>query len=439
MKKVLAELDSAGNTFNRCIQEFFCEQPNHFPKRVFHDYGDFIIGGICCNHEANDIGDSVIESIISLWLERESPELCGSQLMIRSFFMRDFIGRKVLAALPEAQTGTWRFLFEGGHQVFLSEDAPYMKETLHPNDLQAFCSSNLQSVLLNPIYAYGKWFQPNDICEEWHKIFLYLCAVSEIEWTVQKISKVYDAFLDFLEENICTTMEAPPLISKEIYWETLLKQIYRFREFLKGDDEPVISKDMHQTLNSRYVYLPYLWSLLEIQIPHNIFVTSDFHSLISNAICERDPYKKGTLWENVATYMLSNVAGWKVTGRRIRAGSQEIDLSVANISLDDELWQLGAYILVECKNWESHVNIHQIRNIAHISNMKGNKTAILFAANGITADAQEEIHRLAAENLFIVCLTAEELLQLNSAKACRNLIIRKWFELHNAIDIASII
>lgn len=132
IKKASAGLDTTGNIFNRCVQEFFCEQTNHFPKRVYHDYDDFIIGGICCNHEANNIGDSVIESIISLWLECEVPELCGSQLMIRSFFMRDFIGRKVLAALPEAQTGTWRFLFEGGHQVFLSEDLPYMKETLHP-------------------------------------------------------------------------------------------------------------------------------------------------------------------------------------------------------------------------------------------------------------------------------------------------------------------
>ncbi len=321
IKKSSAGLDTSGNAFNRCVQEFFCEQPNHFPKQVYHDYGDFIIGGICCNYEASNIGDSVIENIISLWLEREAPELCGSQLMIRSFFMRDFIGRKVIAALPEAQTGAWRFLFEGGHQAFLSEDAPYTKETLHPNDLQAFCSSNLQSVLLNPIYAYGKWFQPNDICEEWHKAFLYLCAVSEIEWTVQNISKVYDDFLDFIEENICTTMEAPPFISKEIYWKTLLKQIYKFREFLKGDDEPVISKDMHQTLNSRYVYLPYLWPLLKIQILPSSFLASEFHLLISNAICERDTYKKGTLWEDVATYMLSNVAGWKVTGRRIRAGS----------------------------------------------------------------------------------------------------------------------
>lgn len=112
---------------------------------------------------------------------------------------------------------------------------------------------------------------------------------------------------------------------------------------------------------------------------------------------------------------------------------------MANISLDDELWKLGAYILVECKNWSSHVDIHQIRNIAHISNMKGNKTAILFASNGITEDANEEIYRLAAENFYVVCITANELLQLNSAQACKRLMIEKWNNLQNSVDIASII
>ena len=131
---------------------------------------------------------------------------------------------------------------------------------------------------------------------------------------------------------------------------------------------------------------------------------------------------------------LENVSGWKITGRRIKAGAQEIDLSIANVSLDNDLWQLGAYILVECKNWNTRIDIHQIRNIAHISNMKGNRTAILFAANGITADAQEEIHRLVNHNLSIVCITAEDLRSIHSAAECRTLILERWKTLQNKID-----
>ena len=139
----------------------------------------------------------------------------------------------------------------------------YSKGTLNPNDLGVFCTSNVQSVLLNPIYAYGKWFYPNDICEEWHKVFLYLCAVSEYEWNLSNMGNVYRRFLKFLEENICLTMKVDPLISKEQYYKVLLIHIENYRAFLKGEDEVVNSKDLYQTLNTRYVYLPYLQELVK--------------------------------------------------------------------------------------------------------------------------------------------------------------------------------
>ncbi|MBQ8418274.1 MAG: restriction endonuclease [Phascolarctobacterium sp.] len=433
------KLDSVGNIFFHCIQEFFCNQLNHFPKRVYHNYNDIVVAGVCCNHMSHKEGDSVINGVVSLWLEREQPELCGKQLITRSFFMRDFAARKVIASLPDSETGVWRLIFEGGHQLYLSEDAPYTKEPLHPNDLGMFCSSTLQSVLLNPIYAYGKWFQPNDICEEWHKVFLYLCAVSDTDWNQDGIRKTYEKFLKFLDENICLLTEATPVISKEQYCRVLLTHIANFRNFLRGDDEPVISKDVLQTLNSRYVYLPYLWSLVKPASSRSPFSSHDLQEMIDQALCETDTHSKGVLWEDVAAYVLNNVAGWKVTGRRIRTGAQEIDLSIANFSLDNKLWQLGAYVLVECKNWNSHVDIHQIRNIAHISTMKGNKTAILFASNGITADAQEEILRLTTSNLSIVCITACDLKQLRSSDDCRLLIMDRWEKLQNTPEVSTVI
>ena len=439
IKTSTKKLDNTGNIFFRCAQEFYCEQLNHFPKKIYLENEDIIFGGICCSSILDGRADSIAEAMVALWLERENPMLCGLQLMTRSFFMMDFIGRKVITVLPDTATGFWRLIFEGGHQLYLREGAPYMKETVHPNDLGMFSMSNLQSVLLNPIYGYGKWFQPNDICEEWHKVFLYLCAVSDVAWNKSDIRKVYEKFLVFLEKNICLTTEADTFISKEEHCETLLIHIANFRSFLQGEDEPVISKDLHQTLNSRYIYLPYLWTLLNPEIPESIFSLTELQNLIERAADETDINNKGTLWEDAAAYVLNNVDGWKITGRRIRAGAQEIDLSIANISLDNELWQLGAYILVECKNWNTHVDIHQIRNIAHISNMKGNKTAILFAANGITTDAQEEIYRLAANNLSIICITMRDLNHLHSAEDCRTLILERWEYLQNSIKLATMI
>ena len=431
IKVKTSTLDSVGNVFFRCVQEFFCMQPGHFPKRIYHNFGDIVFAGICCNHINNENGDSIAEEMVSLWMERERPKLCGQQIMIYSFHMLSFLGRKVIGALPNMETGVWRLAFEGGIQLNINASAPYTKDTFHPNDIGAFCVSNIQTILLNPVYSYGKWFRPNDICEEWHKVFLYLCAISDVEWDLFNICKIYERFLEFLEQNICVTMRASVIIPKEQYHSILLKHIENFRRFLRGDDEPVISKDLLQTLNTRYVYLPYLWKLIKPSIPKKQFSCSILQNIIEQALSETDIYKKGLLWEDVAAYVMRSITGWKITGRRIKAGAQEIDISIANISLDNGLWQLGAYILVECKNWNAHVDVHQIRNIAHISNMKGNKTAILFAANGITADAQEEIYRLADNDISIICITATDLKSLSSAEECKALILKKWKVLQN--------
>lgn len=439
IRKSLQKLDKTGNAFFQCVQEFFCEQTGHFPKRIFRDYGEFVFVGIYCSSLPEEVGDSIAEGIVSLWMEREEPSLCGRQLMIRSFFLRDLVGRKVVACIPQMQTGTWSLVFEGGHQLSMETGLSYRKETIYPKELGEFVSSNLQTIFMNPVYAYGLCFQPNDLCEEWHKAFLYLCAVSECVWDQHSISKAYGQFLKFLQDCICETIDAEPIISKEKYHDVLLRHIQKFRAFLKGEDEPVISKDLHQTMNCRYVYLPYLWSLVSHQETCVDFSPALLHDMVREAIGISDNHKKGVLWENAAVYVLKSIVGWKITGRRIRAASQEIDISVVNASLDDELWKLGAYVLVECKNWHKHVDLHQIRNIAHISNMKGNKTVILFTANGITRDAEKEINRLLSEYLSVICITAEDLMQIQNASDCRDLILKKWQILQDAMDIAAVI
>lgn len=185
--------------------------------------------------------------------------------------------------------------------------------------------------------------------------------------------------------------------------------------------------------------MPYLWTLIEPALSYCIFSSEVLQEKVEQALCEEETYSKGVMWEDVAAYVLAHIVGWRITGRRIRAGAQEIDLSVAALSLDDALWQLGAYVLVECKNWASHVDIRQIRNIAHISSMKGNKTAILFASNGITTDAQREIQRLATSDLNILCITASDLKNLHSADDCRNLILERWDELQDVAARSTVI
>lgn len=109
IKTDTSKLDDVGNVFFRCVQEFYCAQLNHFPKRVSYDYGDIAINCIYCLCNENE--NAIVDAVVSLWSEREQPELCGKQLITRSFFMRDFVDRKVIASIPDAEDGSWRLVF----------------------------------------------------------------------------------------------------------------------------------------------------------------------------------------------------------------------------------------------------------------------------------------------------------------------------------------
>lgn len=73
------------------------------------------------------------------------------------------------------------------------------------------------------------------------------------------------------------------------------------------------------------------------------------------------------------------------------------------------------------------------------SRMKGNHTAILFASNGVTSDAQEEIYRLVMSNIFIICVTANDVKRLHSSSDCKELILNKWMDLQEKQDISGMI
>ena len=64
----------------------------------------------------------VVNEIVSCWIEQEKPLICGKQLITRSFFLKDFIGRKLITAMPETESNSWRLIFEGGHQLNINEN-----------------------------------------------------------------------------------------------------------------------------------------------------------------------------------------------------------------------------------------------------------------------------------------------------------------------------
>lgn len=81
---------------------------------------------------------------------------------------------------------------------------------------------------------------------------------------------------------------------------------------------------------------------------------------------------------------------------------------------------------MECKNWSRKVGIPVIRNLAYTSLAKGNSAVFLFASNGVTRDAQEEIHRLTTQDVFVIVITKEDIMSLNSSDDCLEMIMDKF-------------
>ena len=429
ISKSNSKLDELGNVYYKLIQEFVCEAPNHFPYEYNESDEEWSLNCIWSSNATESIAYSLASRTIDIWIEEETPAIIGKQILTRSFFMSDFVSRKAIACVPNRSTGDKTLLFEGGNALNLDRTSFY-KGVSSPRDLGFFTASGINNILLTPAYAFAEHLYPNDISLEWHKVFLFACAVSDIKWNEGVFYQIYIKFLGFLKANICCSVDVESFISRQMSYGAFLINIDKVRGFLAGEDEPVISKDLFQLLNTRYVYLPHLFNIIKPKYENSTpFSAEILCKQIDVALNAVDTYKKGVLWEDAAKYVLDHIDGWRVTGRRVRAGSQEIDLSVANVSLDDELWQLGSYILVECKNWKKHVDVPQIRNMAYISAMKGNKTALLFTSNGITRDARMEIERLAGTGIYVIAIDSNDLKNMKRELDCKAIILNKYREL----------
>lgn len=168
------------------------------------------------------------------------------------------------------------------------------------------------------------------------------------------------------------------MLTKEMFFDVYLKQISNMRAYLCCKEETILSNDWLRMMGNRFIYLNKIYTLLGQYYPKEIsemnqteaFELMDFRRLLY-ASEEGTAYQKGMIWEEVASYMLERIAGLKVNGRRLRVARQEIDLCCINVSMEEELWNLGALILVECKNWKRKADVRAIRSIGQIMYMKG--------------------------------------------------------------------
>jgi len=426
------ELDNLGNNFNRTVQECIFSPKLKYPRKDRIEKGAYIIEYFMLCDDKNDKRHLYTEEVIDIFMELEFPLIMGKQLMIKSFELSDLNGRKIIGIFSE--DNSWNLVLEGGFKLELNSETPYVRQILGMNNLEQFTTRQADTIIINPVYAYGKNYYPTEIYSEWHKVFLYAMALTQSPLLFENMLEKYEKFLNFIEENICNVMEFPTTITKGEYQQALCVCIMQLKDFLKGKEEAIISNYLLLLLNTRYVYLPYIYEIIGFPISNNIkFDIIEFQEKIK-ALEVKNSYQKGLNLEELASYFINNIEGLQISGKRVKTEYGEIDLSAVNTSLDNNLWKMGAYILIECKNWKERVDIKVIRGLSHISQLKGNKTAILFSINGLTKDAEEELIRTALNGSFILSITKEDLYDVKSKEDCYNLLVNKWNRLNQIVS-----
>ncbi|WP_162991242.1 restriction endonuclease [Biomaibacter acetigenes] len=371
------------------------------PQRLMFEKDDAVILVLYGSKSYHSKEESLIESIINLWIDREQPHLKGYQCFTRSFILKSFIGRKILSALPDNEMGYWTLLLEGGWILPIDNSFEKFIRKVDSSYLGQWSIGEVEDIINNPVYSYGYLFEQQELFVEWQYVLLYALAtlpITEFEYPI--IEKLYVDFCEFIAMYISPCVEVKDrIIEKEKQLTVFMKSIFQIRSYLAGEEETGISKNVIFLLRSRYAYLPSIYRLLSKYYQKKVkerlntvhFKEKKFRKLLNGVMSSSDTYNKGIKLEELADYFFRTIPGLIITGRRARKEREEVDLYCSNVSYESILWELGPLILVECKNKKRKVKVSEIRNLIPIMDSKGIKSAVVFSSSGFTKTALKEI------------------------------------------------
>lgn len=119
---------------------------------------------------------------------------------------------------------------------------------------------------------------------------------------------------------------------------------------------------------------------------------------------EKDRNRKGLLLEQLMELLLKTVPGFHRLRARMKNETEELDILVQN-DATDPFWQKESpYILVECKNWSSHVGTKDLRDL--FGKLEGRykrcRLALFVAAGGFAETVREALHQRARDDLLVM-------------------------------------
>ncbi|MEK3915914.1 restriction endonuclease [Paenibacillus sp. FSL H7-0331] len=410
------------------LSELMTADHAYYPREIKYtiEDGNLVILIFYWTADPNENPLDEVEQTINFWMDREQPNLKGNQCLIRSFILRNMIGRRVLAAFSDRQ-GNWGTLLEGGIFLPLADDFEYGLSKLSRMHIGQWTIGEVEEILLNPIYAFGYYYEHIDLISEWFYVLLYeLATTDENKLEGVNLEHVYRRFCEYLGKHICPyTLIEQKIIEINQFIQVLEKKLDAIRSYLKGEEETGVSKNILFMMRNRHAYLPVVHRFIRNNTGLDINYTSNsitfdynvWKFALEHLEYATDSYEKGKKFEELAQYFLQTIPGVKITGvREKKGGRAEVDIYCCNVSYDHLLWKLGALILIECKNQKKKVKVSDIRNLVSTMETKGISGAVIFSRAGFSSVAIEEIKYQFSGGKIIIPISLEELAKVNGEK-----------------------
>lgn len=205
IKREVQEIDSycLESFYWLYLSELMTAEYIYYPREIKIENEDLVILGFYWTPNPDDNPLDRVEQTISFWIDREQPTLKGYQCLTRSFILRNMIGRKVLATFPDRE-GNWGLVLEGGLFLPLADDFEAGLCKLNSSHINQWTAGEVEEILLNPIYAFGYYYQHIDLVYEWFYVFLYSLAIANDEdLAAVDFERLYRRFCDYIGKHIC--------------------------------------------------------------------------------------------------------------------------------------------------------------------------------------------------------------------------------------------
>lgn len=252
--------------------------------------------------------------------------------MIYSFILRNMVGRKVLATFPDMY-GNWGMLLEGGIFLPLADDFESGMSKINSMHIGKWTIGEVEEILLNPIYGFGLYFEYIDVFSEWFYVFLYgMATIDDMELESVNARLLYRKFLKYIGENICSyEIIEQKIIEEDEAVAILILTLGKIREYLKGEEDTGISKNILLMMRSRNAYLPVVRqfisnnSNLVVPIPQSS-INLDYNywkEKLHQLTLIPAAYDKGIEFEELVQYFIRTIPGIKITGVREKEEEQK--------------------------------------------------------------------------------------------------------------------